>query len=186
MTQNANAENVAPIGRDVPFPTAHVHHHDPKAAAAALAADEARRRAEHESEERARSKMYVVGRVLLAAPFVLTGVWKLTGGAGGLGPDAFGAGDMDFPLGFAGVLEIALGVLLALGLKTRPVAIALIGYLGAVTLLVHHRFDLPINQEFALRNLALAGALFMVFSHGAGATSVDHWLKRRELKQFGA
>ncbi len=75
------------------------------------------------------------------------------------------------PIGIA--IELVGGVMLLTGLRARRVALGLIAYLAAVTLLMLSDFSNPLIRSFALSNLAFAGALLMVVAHGAGPVSID-------------
>ena len=84
-------------------------------------------------------------------------------------------------VGLAGILEVVGGVLLLIGLFTRPVAFVLCGFMAVAYFMAHA------NQGNALLPMLNGGELavlycfvfpYFVFS-GAGAWSVDAALKRR-------
>jgi putative oxidoreductase len=121
-----------------------------------------------------RSAVPAIGRTLIAAIFVVSGIGKL------LAPAATMAyiGSLGLPapaLGLIGalVLELAGAVLLAVGYKTRVVALLLAAY-AVVTALIFHHALADQNQMFHfLKNLAMAGGLLQVVAFGPGAFSVD-------------
>ncbi|MEK2644384.1 DoxX family protein [Bdellovibrio sp. BCCA] len=76
----------------------------------------------------------------------------------------------------AGLAEFAGGVLLALGLLTRPAA-AFVVFTMLVAVLGVHGADPFAKKEMAL--LYMFSALFFVL-HGAGRWSVDHMISKRQ------
>jgi putative oxidoreductase len=120
------------------------------------------------------SAVPVIGRILLAAIFVMSGIGKLMAPAATIGYIQA----MGLPLAGAGlaaaiVVELGGGVLLALGYKTRIVALVLAAF-SVVTGLIFHSAVGDQNQMIHLmKNLAMAGGLLQVFAFGAGAYSLD-------------
>ena len=116
----------------------------------------------------------VTGRVLMAAIFILSGVGKLMAPAATIGYIQA----MGLPLASAGlvaaiVVELGGGLLLALGYKTRLVALLLAAF-SVVTGLVFHSAVGDQNQMIHLmKNLAMAGGLLQIVAFGAGAYSLD-------------
>jgi putative oxidoreductase len=83
--------------------------------------------------------------------------------------------------GLAGVLEVGGGVLLLIGLFTRPVAFVLCGFMAVAYFMAHASQGnvlLPILNAGELAVLYCFVFLYFVFS-GAGAWSVDAVRKRR-------
>jgi len=122
-----------------------------------------------------RSALPALGRTLIAIIFLVSGIGKL------LAPGATIAyiGSLGLPapaLGLIGalVLELAGATLLAVGYKTRLVALLLAAY-AVITALIFHHALADQNQMFhLLKNLAMAGGLLQVVAFGAGAFSVDN------------
>lgn len=120
------------------------------------------------------SAVPVIGRILLAAIFVMSGIGKLMAPAATIGYIQA----MGLPLAGAGlaaaiVVELGGGVLLALGYKTRIVALVLAAF-SIVTGLIFHSAVGDQNQMIHLmKNLAMAGGLLQVSAFGAGAYSLD-------------
>jgi putative oxidoreductase len=83
--------------------------------------------------------------------------------------------------GIAGILEFFGGAMLLVGLLTRPVAFLLAGEMAVAYFKSHApRAFLPIVNRGELA--ALFCFLFLYFSlAGAGAWSIDHWIRRRRI-----
>lgn len=121
----------------------------------------------------------LVGRSLLAAIFVVSGVMKLAT------PEATAAyiasQGLPAPLALgiaAGLLELAAGLLLAVGFQTRWAAVVLAAFLVPVTALFHNPLGLSgaeaqLQLAQLLKNLAIMGGLLVVAGVGPGRFSVD-------------
>lgn len=114
------------------------------------------------------------GRVLIGGIFLLSGLSKLpvytyiTGAISGAGlPFA--------PLGFAValVVEIGLGLLLAIGYRTRAAAFGLAIWCVVTAIFFHHNFADQNMMIHFLKNLMMAGGLLQIVHFGAGAVSLD-------------
>lgn len=93
---------------------------------------------------------------------------SMTGGNGGVA--------LFSQYGLAGVLEIGGGILLALGLFTRPVAFVLSGFMAFAYFGVHASADnllLPLLNNGELAALYSLVFLYFVFA-GAGAFALDN------------
>jgi putative oxidoreductase len=120
-----------------------------------------------------------LGRVLLSLIFILSGWGKLFAAAGTIGYIA--AHGLPLPpvaYAIAVIVELGGGILLLVGLLTRPVALAL-ALFCLVTAFAFHGFGDMNNQIHALKNIAMAGGFLFVAAHGAGAWSLDATLRRR-------
>lgn len=106
-----------------------------------------------------------IGRLMLAALFVLAGIPKILdpSGAATMLESANLPGMLAMP---AGVFEVVAGLLLALGFMTRFVSILLFGFTLLVTFFFHNQFSDPLQAAMALKNVAVAGGLLMVFAYG--------------------
>ncbi|OON63058.1 LysR family transcriptional regulator [Massilia sp. KIM] len=127
----------------------------------------------------AQATLSVIARILLASIFVVSGIGKLfapeatIGYIASTGLPFAGAG-----LALAIAVELGGGLLLALGVKTRIVALALAAF-SVVTALVFHNALGDQNQMIHfLKNIAMAGGLLQVAAFGAGAYSVDRKVLR--------
>lgn len=119
------------------------------------------------------------GRLMLAALFVLAGIPKII--------DPSGAAAMlqgaNLPATLAlptGVFEVAAGLLLALGFMTRFVSILLAGFTLLATFFFHNQIGDPLQAAMALKNIAIAGGLLVVFAYGQMRWSYDHMRTTRK------
>lgn len=121
----------------------------------------------------------LIGRILIAAIFLVSGFSKLTAPGATIGYIA--SLGMPAPLlGYLGsmTLELVGSVLLIVGYRTRLVAVLLAAYSIITALIFHHALG-DQNQMFHfLKNVAMAGGLIQVVAFGAGAFSFDN---RREV-----
>ena len=113
------------------------------------------------------------GRLMLAALFVLAGIPKIIdpSGAAAMLEGANLPGSLAMP---TGVFEVVAGLLLALGFMTRLVSILLAGFVLLATFFFHNQFGDPLQAAMALKNVAIAGGLLVVFAYGHMRWSYDH------------
>jgi putative oxidoreductase len=113
-----------------------------------------------------------IGRVLLAALFVLEGWSKIRGyQAAADYMDGYGVPSVLLPAVIA--LELGGGLMLALGWRTRIAAVALAGFCIAAAALFHSQL---LDRNHLLhfeKDLAIAGGLLVLAVAGAGRWSVD-------------
>lgn len=116
----------------------------------------------------------VIGRLLMSAIFLLSGIGKLTAPAMTIGYIA-SMGLPFAPLGFilAVATEVGGGLLLALGYKTRLIALVLAIFSVVTGVIFHHALGDQNQMIHFLKNLAMAGGLLQVVAFGAGAFSLD-------------
>jgi putative oxidoreductase len=114
----------------------------------------------------------LVGRILIALIFILSGVTKITGYAGTQGyMESMGVPGALLPVVI--VTELGGGILVMLGLWTRLAALALAGFCILAAVLFHANFSDQIQMIMFLKNLAIAGGFLTLFAQGAGALSLD-------------
>ncbi len=121
----------------------------------------------------------LVGRILLAAIFVLAGFGKIRGFEGTVGSIA--AQGLPMPAILAAgtvVLELGAGLMLAVGWKARAAACALWVFTGLAAFLFHAFWAVPPEQAdlqriMFLKNLAIMGGLLYVMVYGSGPLSLD-------------
>lgn len=121
----------------------------------------------------------VAGRVLLALMFVLAGFSKLTGFAGTVG--YIGSQGLPAPALLASLsilLELGGGILLMLGWQARWVALAMGGFTLLVSFIFHPFWAVPAEQHMVtqllfMKNVSVAGGMFIVAALGAGPLSLD-------------
>ena len=116
----------------------------------------------------------LVGRILLAAMFVLAGFAKLTDIAGTAG--WFGSIGLPAPTIVAvlvGLLELIGGLAIVVGFQTRIAALALAAFTVAATLIAHLNLADMTQFLFFQKNFAIVGGLLALAGVGAGALSFD-------------
>ena len=121
----------------------------------------------------------VIGRLLIAVMFVVSGLQKIADP----GPTAQMLTATNLPANFAmptGVFELVAGLLLAIGLMTRLVAIVLFVFVGLTIFFFHNQFTDPLQGTLALKNLAIMGGLLMTFSYGQVRGTFDYMRERRK------
>jgi putative oxidoreductase len=124
----------------------------------------------------------LIGRILLAVIFIVSGIGKVMDPA----PAAAMLSGVGLPANWAlgvGIFEIVTGVLLAIGLMTRLVALVLFVYVGLTILFFHNAWGDPAQQVNALKNLAIMGGMLMVFAYGQMRWSYDHWRARDQVRK---
>jgi putative oxidoreductase len=126
-----------------------------------------------------KSPLVIAGRVLLALMFVMAGFSKLGNIAGTAGYIA----SVGLPMATAlavltGVFELVAGLALAVGFQTRWAALSLGVFTLLASVLFHKFWAVAADQQFVqqlmfMKNLAVAGGMFMVAAFGAGPVSLD-------------
>jgi len=127
-----------------------------------------------------KSPLAVVGRVLLALMFITAGYSKLSNLGGTAGYIA--SGGLPFPAVLAvgvGLLELVGGLALAAGFKARWAALALGVFTLLASVLFHKFWAVAPEQHMVqylmfMKNMAVAGGMFVVAALGAGPLSVDN------------
>lgn len=121
----------------------------------------------------------VVGRFFLAFVFIVSGLHKIVDPR----PATAMLEATSLPGGLAvptGVFELIAGLLLAVGLMTRLVAIVLAVFVALTILFFHHDFANSAGLTTALMHLAVIGGLLMVFAYGQVRGSYDYLRLRRK------
>ena len=72
------------------------------------------------------------------------------------------------------LIDIAAGLGLILGYKTRISALVLVVYFTLTTILFHADFTDPTQTNFFIENIAIIGGLLYMSAHGSGHWSMDH------------
>jgi len=123
----------------------------------------------------------LIGRVLLCAIFLMSGMGKITDPAG---TQAYMASHhMPYTavlLVGAILLELGGGLSLLLGLKARWGALALVVFLVPTTLIFHTNFAERLQVIQFMKNLAILGGLLTLAAFGPGPISLDAMLRRAE------
>jgi putative oxidoreductase len=116
----------------------------------------------------------LIGRVLLALIFVLSGVGKIFDPAGTIGYiSSVGLPLPQVGLVVAIVVEVIGGIALIVGFKTKIAALALAAFTLVAAFAFHFNFADQIQMIMFLKNIAITGGLLYVVAFGAGRYSLD-------------
>ena len=121
----------------------------------------------------------LVGRILIALIFVISGFTKITGFSGVAG--YIGSKGLPMPQVLAALtiaLELGGGILLVIGWKTRWVALLFFLWLIPTTLVFHRFWGIDaaqVQSQFTnfMKNVSIMGAMAMLMAFGPGPYSVD-------------
>ena len=116
----------------------------------------------------------VLGRILLAVLFVMSGISKLTDPAGTIGYiQSAGLPLPNIAYGIALTVELLGGILLIVGYRTRLVALILAVFTVAAAIGFHAHFADQNQMIHFMKNIAITGGLLQIVAFGAGAFSLD-------------
>ena len=121
----------------------------------------------------------LIGRLLLALMFVLAGFSKIGGFAGTVGyMQAKGIPAASVLAVLTIILELGGGLALVFGFYTRWAALALGLFTLLVSFIFHNFWAMPEAQQMMqqllfMKNLSVAGGMFVLAAFGAGALSLD-------------
>ena len=114
----------------------------------------------------------LVGRIMIAAIFLISGVGKISGLAGTQAyMAAHGVPGALLPLVIA--VEVLGAAALIAGFRTRIVSVVLAVFTLAAGLLFHNVPGDQVQQIMLLKNIAIAGGFLVLFARGAGDWSLD-------------
>ena len=116
----------------------------------------------------------LLGRVMIGAPFMLSGLGKLMAHDATVGY----IGSVGLPLPQVGwlialLVEIGGGALLISGFRGRLVALVMALFALATAIFFHRNFADQNQMIHFLKNVMLAGGLLQIVYFGAGPLSVD-------------
>ncbi|BAU47976.1 DoxX family protein [Sulfurifustis variabilis] len=121
----------------------------------------------------------LIGRILVAAIFLWSGIGKIGGFAGTLGyMQSKGVPMAEIALVVTILVEIGAALMLIVGWKARLGAAALLIWMIPVTLVFHAFWAVPPDQvqmqtiQF-FKNLGLMGAMLLIVGFGSGPYSLD-------------
>jgi putative oxidoreductase len=117
----------------------------------------------------------LIGRVLIGAPFLISGLGKLAGYDRVVG--MITAAGLPFaPLGWliAIVVETGGGILMITGFRVRPAAFVMAAFTLAAAVFFHSNFADPNQMIHFLKNIVLIGGLLNIGYFGAGPLSLDN------------
>ena len=114
----------------------------------------------------------LVGRILIAAVFLISGLGKISGYVATQGyMAANGVPGALLPVVIA--VEVLGALAIIVGYRTRIVAAGLAVFTLAAGLLFHNVPGDQMQQIMLLKNVAIAGGFLILFARGAGAWSLD-------------
>ena len=116
----------------------------------------------------------LLGRVMIGAPFIMSGLGKLMAHDATVGY----IGSVGLPLpqlawGIALLVEIGGGALLVGGFRARLVALVMALFALATAISFHRNFADQNQMIHFLKNVMLAGGLLQIVYFGAGPLSID-------------
>jgi putative oxidoreductase len=128
----------------------------------------------------------LIGRILLALIFIISGFNKIMDWGGTLGYMASkGLPMTDILLALTVFIELGGGLMIALGLYARWAATAIFLFLIPVTLIFHPFWIDPEQMNDFLKNIAIMGGMLYIMTYGSGSYSVyDAACERRERNRF--
>ena len=121
----------------------------------------------------------LVGRILLSAIFLMSGIGKIGGFAGTAGYMASkGLPMVEVLLAITIVIEIGAALMIIAGFKARLGATALLLWMIPVTLIFHNFWAMPADQQMLqqimfMKNLGLMGGMLYIMAFGSGPMSMD-------------
>ncbi|WP_312739313.1 DoxX family protein [Cedecea neteri] len=124
-----------------------------------------------------------VGRIVIAAIFIVSGLGKIAAPEATQGYIA--SVGLPFPLlGYliALLAEVGGGVLLLLGYRTRLIAALLAVFTVATAVFFHHNFADQNTMLHFLKNLMIASGLLQISALGATSLSFDTRRLQRQLR----
>jgi putative oxidoreductase len=121
-----------------------------------------------------RDMVMVLGRVLMAAVFVVAGLSDLIWLSGTVEH----LRSLGLPLPWVSVwivlsIEILCGVAIIVGYRTRWAASILALFLITAGLIAHFDFGSAAEIQLLMKDIAIAGGLFYIAANGAGLISLD-------------
>lgn len=114
----------------------------------------------------------LIARIIIGAFFIMAGLGKLADVAGTAG--YMQSVGLPAILVWPGILfEVALGLAMLVGYKTRIAALAGVAFCVVTAVLFHNNFADQTQMIMFLKNFAIAGGFLMFFAHGAGTVAID-------------
>lgn len=119
-----------------------------------------------------------LGRFLISAIFIMAGANKIGAYEGTQGyMEAMGVPGGLLPLVI--IAEIGLGLAVLIGYQARLAALGLAGFSALSGVLFHFNLADQMQMTMLMKNFAIAGGFLFIAVHGAGAYSLDNFLKSR-------
>ena len=123
------------------------------------------------------SSAELVGRILLASLFLLSGLSKL-GAYGATATYMSSAGVPGALLPAVIAVELLGSLAVIVGWKTRVAAALLAGFSLLAAFLFHNNFADQIQMIMFLKNVSITGAFLLLIAKGAGPLSIDRRFAR--------
>lgn len=131
----------------------------------------------------------LIGRLLIAAIFLVSGIAKLTDTPGTVAHMA--AMGIPYPENLAiiaGTAEVLGAIAIATGFLTRIASFGLILFLIPTTLIFHAFWNDTDQERMSqmvnfMKNLAIIGGLAVLMAQGAGRFSIDHRVRRARARR---
>jgi putative oxidoreductase len=121
----------------------------------------------------------LVGRILIALIFILSGFSKIAGFDGTVGYIANQGLPLPQLLAIGAILvELGGGLMLVLGWKARWAAAAMLVFTALAAVFFHNFWAVPADQMqnqmiHFMKNLSMMGGLLFVVIHGSGSLSLE-------------
>ena len=121
----------------------------------------------------------LIGRILLALIFIISGWGKLTGFSETV--DAIAGKELPMPQVLAVMaiaIELGAGLAIVFGWRTRWAAVVMMVFLIVITPIFHAFWNVPADQAMMqqinfMKNLSILGGMIVLFASGPGGYSFD-------------
>lgn len=121
----------------------------------------------------------LLGRIMLGAPFVMSGLGKLGAYAATVGYiTAMGLPVPPLAYAISIIVELGGGLMLLAGFRVRATSIVMALFCLATAAFFHNHFADQNQMIHFLKNVMMAGGLLQIAYFGAGAYSLDQRLAR--------
>ena len=120
----------------------------------------------------------LAGRILLAVPFLLSGLGKI-GAYGATAAYMSSAGVPGALLPLVIIIEVGGALAIIVGWKTRTVALLLAGFCLLTAITFHRNFADQNQMIHFLKNVAIAGGFLLLVANGPGPLSIDGRVRNR-------
>lgn len=124
----------------------------------------------------------LIARVLMSAVFIVFGIAKIVHNSR-MREYMESQGVTSSLLPLAMVVEIACGVLVALGYQTRIAALLLSGFCMIATSLFHTQFSITGELAHFTKDFAIAGGFLFMIAYGPGPLSLDAHIARTKASR---
>ncbi len=119
-----------------------------------------------------------IGRFSIALIFIISGIMKIPAYDGTQAyMDVMGVPGFLLPLTI--LFEVIVAIMIVIGWKTRLSALALAGFSIITAVLFHADFGDQTHFIMFMKNIAIAGGFLFLIAHGAGAYSLDNYMKNK-------